>query len=510
MCHGSSTVKVWNIWRPICLDFSRPCLSFTSSECGLVLTQQTGAFFTEDYRKHIPGSSVKCPKCELPDSREHRLDDCVATAPLRRVFPALFNVWNELAPHEKYFGLFGELTGIKEFRAAVGSVTFPELPRGDPKEDLVIFTDGSCMFPRIPQLADFVVCCYLCSSGWEFPGIGSWHCPWRMSFCFSGRGYGARQRCAFPEDWCSLLWLLVCGACGKWSFYGCSAMVVAPSYPRNILTCGLGFWKVRVAVSLLKFRSVGSKVMSAGVRPLAFRGSMHGSTTWADRTAGAATHWITCLPVYQNFIQRFFRQRRIARWVHEYQTRVAFVFASTDTVEVHVPVEVVPGEGVGPFFSVSDVRIEDCAVTHTGFARKLVSWLSSLKWYTGSVDREVCDLSWLGLFWGFIHDTHVLPPFRYGGRWVTMDDDVAYGFVLPSVKVLFRTWRCCVDALVRGGMLVPWGAVPSTASTVRLGARFVCPGISGFVALSHIALVDLSFQFAKSRCLADLRIPSFY
>ena len=38
----------------ISLEFTRPCLSFTPSERGLVLTQQTGAFFTEDYRKTYP------------------------------------------------------------------------------------------------------------------------------------------------------------------------------------------------------------------------------------------------------------------------------------------------------------------------------------------------------------------------------------------------------------------------------------------------------------------------
>ena len=185
----------------------------------------------------------------------------------------------------------------------------------------------------------------------------------------------------------------------------------------------------------------------------------------------------------------FFRQRRIARWVHEYQSRVAFVFAST--VEVHTPVEVVVKEGAGPFFFVSEVCLEDCAVSHLGFASKFVSWLSNLKWYTGSVGHDDSDLSWLELFWGFVHDTHVLPPFRYGGCWVTLDDDNAFEFVLPSMKVLFRTWRCCADALVRGGMLVPWGPVPNTASALCLGARFVCPGVSGHVVLPRAALVAL-------------------
>lgn len=93
---------------------------------------------------------------------------------------------------------------------------------------------------------------------------------------------------------------------------------------------------------------------------------------------------------------------------------------------------------------------------------------------------------------------------------MSMDDDVSFGFSLPTVKVHFPTWRCCLDSLLRGGMVVPWDPVPSTAFALRLGARLKCHGISGHVVLSRAALTDLSFQFAKSRCLADLRTPSFY
>ena len=81
---------------------------------------------------------------------------------------------------------------------------------------------------------------------------------------------------------------------------------------------------------------------------------------------------------------------------------------------------------------------------------------------------------------GFIHDTSCLPPFRVGSSWVSIDDDVTNGFALPSVKSLFRTWRCCLDldALVRGGLSVPWSPLPLLRS-LRSSRFFGCRGASG-------------------------------
>ena len=70
--------------------------------------------------------------------------------------------------------------------------------------------------------------------------------------------------------------------------------------------------------------------MLTGVRPLACARSMLGLTIGPTKLLVPRHIWVTRLPVYQSFVQRFFRQRRLARWVHEYQSRVAFVFASTD------------------------------------------------------------------------------------------------------------------------------------------------------------------------------------
>ena len=231
---------------------------------------------------------------------------------------------------------------------------------------------------------------------------------------------------------------------------------------------------------------------------------------WADRAAAEAGKWVFELPAYHSLVRRYMARRRISRLVHDYQVQVAFTFAQKDKIVHPEPVPVTFRVGYGFPLSPYGACIEGAAFKHEGFARKLVCWLEGLQWFQSAVGFPHCDTSWLELFWGFIRDTSCLPPFRVGSSWVSVDDDITFGFALPSVKALFRTWRCCLDSLVRCGLVLPWVVLPTTQSAVSLGARFACPGISGHVALPSDVRVDLSFQFARSRCLADLRVPSFY
>ena len=231
---------------------------------------------------------------------------------------------------------------------------------------------------------------------------------------------------------------------------------------------------------------------------------------WADRAAAEAGKWVAGLPAFHSLIRNYMVRKRLSRLVHDYQVQVAFTFAQKVKIEHPEPVAVTFRNGCGLPLSPYGSCIEGTAFKHEGFARKLASWLEGLRWFPSAVGLPHCDISWLELFWGFIRDTSCLPPFRVGSSWVSVDDDITFGFALPSVKALFRTWRCCFDSLVRGGLVVPWVVLPTTQSAAELGARFACPGVSGHVALSCDVRMDLSFQFARSRCLADLRIPSFY
>ena len=108
--------------------------------------------------------------------------------------------------------------------------------------------------------------------------------------------------------------------------------------------------------------------------------------------------------------------------------------------------------------------------------------------------RPSSDVSWLDMFWGFIHGIACWPPLRVSSAWVSVDDDVSCGFSLPSVKVLFCTWRCCLDCLARGGLVVTWVALPAASSAAGLGARLVCPDISGHIVLPVSPLLTCSFS----------------
>ena len=77
------------------------------SEKGLVLCQQTGAFFTEDTRRHCGGTG-QCPKCHQPDSRKHRLEECPQVLHVRNAFPSLMAQWDTLSEQVKYYGLISE------------------------------------------------------------------------------------------------------------------------------------------------------------------------------------------------------------------------------------------------------------------------------------------------------------------------------------------------------------------------------------------------------------------
>lgn len=103
----------------------------------------------------------------------------------------------------------------------------------------------------------------------------------------------------------------------------------------------------------------------------------------------------------------------------------------------------------------------------------------------------------------------MVPPFWFEGKWVMLDEDPAFAFVLPSVVTLFRTWRRAIGSLCKCLLEAEWSFVRRTRSVSLLGARFACPGVMGRVALPACVFSDLADQFASSRRLRSLRLPDF-
>lgn len=143
-------------------------------------------------------------------------------------------------------------------------------------------------------------------------------------------------------------------------------------------------------------------------------------------------------------------QKKFAHQVLSFHARVGSYFSSaTASVETRNPAVVPCWVGSGVAQTCGFVDAHTCNACHVGFARKLLQLLATLSFYPSSVCGLRYDTSWLELFWSFLHTTSLLPPVAFEGSWRTVDEDENLLFVVPPFRVLFRTWKRCLDALVR-------------------------------------------------------------
>ena len=162
------------------------------------------------------------------------------------------------------------------------------------------------------------------------------------------------------------------------------------------------------------------------------------------------------------------------------------------------------------FLKLGYVDVHARSVCHVGFARKLLQWLGSLAFYERSDCGVRTDTSWLELFWSFLHTTSLLPPIAFEGSWRTIDEDENLLFFVPSFKVLFRTWKRILDALLRGGLDLPVGALVACVGSIAIL-------VVGFPALALAAsslswwglLMGLPCNFLRPLACVICGSPSF-
>ena len=143
VCHRKGLTDLATIDLVITKDLS----SLRKEETGMILNQQVGSFFTEDYRQHC-GGVTNCPLCGMPDSGAHRLEQCHSVTHIRRLFPELMASWADLPEHERYFGIFGEPASMRSWQARLDHIPWPSFVRQACPEITLVYTDGSCLFPR--------------------------------------------------------------------------------------------------------------------------------------------------------------------------------------------------------------------------------------------------------------------------------------------------------------------------------------------------------------------------
>ena len=110
-----------------------------------MLYQQIGSFYTADYRKHC-GGIANCPRCGLPDSRRHRLEECQYSEHLRAQFPGLMRTWGKLPKHVKYFGLFSEPDSLRIWQSCLDRIPWPFFPTSTCEATVLIYTGVGVFF----------------------------------------------------------------------------------------------------------------------------------------------------------------------------------------------------------------------------------------------------------------------------------------------------------------------------------------------------------------------------
>ena len=257
------------------LDFCRVGPGFRPNEQGLLLNQQSGAFFTEDYRKHIPGSSTRCPLCGQADSRAHRLESCPHTDGLRQIYSSLFQSWDSLAPHENILG------GLRRSKVHVRFVLL-----------LVV-----CHF--LLSIVDFVVSnvwftltvavCFPAYHNYVLPPLPPSLLAPAVLLKFWRRVWSLGVVIVLSEGklWD---WPVPCTRCLLESFaviafplsisqticWRSCAPKLPPNCRWNIWTCGPGFWK---DVNLAVCAFIGLRVTSLGGKNMVLPGCMPGTIT---------------------------------------------------------------------------------------------------------------------------------------------------------------------------------------------------------------------------------------
>ena len=489
------------------LQLTKAMPGLLPSEKGLVLCQQTGAFFTEDTRKHCGGSG-QCPKCEQLDSRQHRLEECVFVQPLRDAFPTLMAEWSTLPDSLKLFGLVSEPEDYRLWQKCLVDIPFPQILRSTVQEQQIVYTDGSCLFPRWEHLRVASYAAIRANTDGTFDVISQGLLPTGFHSAYRAEIFGLAVAVrTFTKVVVSLDCKGVVDTARLLIDQKLAGYVTLPRENADLWAYFLESLE-GCALSECHVRWVrGHQSWTTG--PLTSRVDAW-FNHWADRIAGVPGHWLSRnVPMYRKLIKDHKDSRTLTNSLFRFHAAVALAFAGSSSPVPHGPLPPIPEFcGFGDALHLGTVDIEACHVYHQGFARKLLRWLSRLRWFPRSSCGSRTDTSWLEIFWGFLFDTMLLPPVYHGGEWLTVDDDEAVYFVLPPVRRLFAVWKRHLDSLCRGGLTVPWvSCVPCVDSVKYLGCRFRCSGIGGFVPVARSALCDLSLQFHGASCLRDLRIP---
>ena len=493
---------------------SRQVSHLQPGERAVLRVQQTGAFYSGEFTKHFSAESAGiCRFCQQPDDRLHRMETCPKSAQWRALFPGLFVAWPALPVHVRAFGLWPENRLQRAWQAALDSIPLPCVTRVSVQEPAVLFSDGSCLFPKVPLLRLAGGAAIQALSDGSFRVV--WHGPLPLS-----------QQSAFRAE-------LLSGSVALRSFTkvklfsDCKSFVVIATRLISDRLAGRPSLLPRANRDLWAYFSESLDGLDLASSSVAWIRSHRDYTKlqgfdrvtawfnhWADRAADQVVQSLAQDLLYQDFSCEYLKSLQQARDLASFQAGIGLIFGNEPDAPVQATpliIDAVTHEGI-PVVAAFCPEVS-AALPSLRFGDLLANWIVSLRFF--SVTRvvplgELCDTSWVELFWCFLADVGVLPPFRRFGEWVWAQDDNSLLFVLPPFLVLFRSWKLHLDILLRSGRLsMPWeGLVPKVASLGTLGARFSAGGFVGRASVAHSLVQGFCLQLCAAPRLSALRLPA--
>ena len=334
----------------------------------MILCQQTGAFFTEDTRKHC-GASGQCPKCGQIDSKQHRLEDCEFAQSIRDAFPSLMARWPTLPDSTKFFGLFSEPEDYRQWQKCLVDIPFPEIVRSPVREQQIVYTDGSCLFPSGEPLRVASYAAIRAQPDGSFDIVAQGLLPTGFHNAYRAEIFGLAvavrtyMRVIVSLDRKGVVHtaqLLVeqLKHCGQVTLPHENADIWA-YFVESLRGCDLNDGEMRWVKGHQDWRS-GS--ITARVDAW--------FNHWADRVAGVPGHWLSRNnSMYRRLIMAHKDARTLANQVFRYHAAVALAFAGSCPPAAHGPIPPISEFcGFGDALHPGTVDIEVCHVYHQGFA----------------------------------------------------------------------------------------------------------------------------------------------
>eukprot|EP00438_Fugacium_kawagutii_P010469 Skav230359 [mRNA] locus=scaffold291:25897:33301:- [translate_table: standard] len=394
-----------------------------------------------------------CPLCGQLDGRLHRTDDCPRTRILRRTYPKLEAAWATLPSHTRAYGLWDELPSLRPWQAELDS-RVPSFPsRSSDSAQTVLYTDGSCLHPKIPQcrVASFAVVQAMpdgtLGTVHSGPLPGSHQTPYRAELFAVVTAFSAYARPLVFSD-C----LGVVKRCRKLLHARRQGhSVLLPSANTDLWTMFLQqLDQVDMAHADIHWIP-GHRQWQTCDGPARVHAWFN---QWADKVAKQALQ-AHQTPLFQAHLRAWEERHPLVLNLARFQAAVAQLFVQEKTEappRAAIHIESIHQIGSPIYCSLPEIMPSSC---HPRFMQHLAAWLCTRAWTPSAMVPGVghlTDMSWLELFWGFLWDTRGYPPFLFQGEWVTVSDDPVHLFVLPCAHTLLRSFIKFLDSLLRVGV----------------------------------------------------------